>query len=95
LWLKQTEVDDEGTEYESGRLILGLEKCALQGIFVDPSVACQFDDKFFHDLAGNAFCAPVILVIVVSILVVLGAKAKQLHGDQHARAEASGAGPYG
>ena len=43
------------------RLLLGVEKLALQGVFPKQSVVAQCSDQFLGDLAGQAFCAPVVL----------------------------------
>jgi hypothetical protein len=88
LWLREWEENDAGEKVETRRLMTGVEKCAAPGIYVpaDAIYDNDFPDSFFADLAGNAFCGPVVLNIMVAYLVVLATKAR-------AAAEANGAPP--
>jgi hypothetical protein len=62
------------------RLIVGVEKLALQGIFVSRSAT--FEDSFYAEFAGNAFCVPVVLSIVACIFVIIGRRQPQMRsGD--------------
>jgi len=59
---------------ETGRPLLGIEKFAIQGIFVQTHVVPLFDNDFWSDLAGNAFCGGVVLTIALAVLLVLAKK---------------------
>jgi hypothetical protein len=54
------------------RPLLGIEKCALQGIPISGETAELFSQPFCADLAGNGFCTPVVTQIVMSMLTVFG-----------------------
>jgi hypothetical protein len=75
LWVRLTTHTLQGPQ-ESGRLMLGIEKCAVQGIFMDESWEADFDEVFKNDLAGNAFCGPVMLVVVIALLLTVAKKTK-------------------
>ena len=53
------------------RLLTGVEKAVFQGIIHKRDVYEQFDKDFWHDLAGNSFCSPVVTLIILSWLSVL------------------------
>ena len=84
-------------DFDLERLLVGVEHCAMQGIFISEDVWNAFDqdDKFFRELAGNAFCAPVVLLIVLAIFTVIGETtamrkmSKYVHPDDGPTAHAS------
>ena len=55
---------------QRNRLLTAVEKCALQGIRAPQHVLRKFGSEFLSDLAGNAFCAPMMLVVVMALLCV-------------------------
>ena len=52
------------------RLLVPLERCALQGIPVPPHILALFTRDFLNDMAGNSFCAPVINQMIIALLAV-------------------------
>ncbi len=58
--------------FEADRLLVGLDKCMLQGIVPRPAIAYDpsFSHTFWHDLAGNGFCAYVVTIIIIALLIV-------------------------
>ena len=52
--------------------MMGREKLALQGLFVQDLVIEQFGDRCLSDLAGNAFCSANCLVALLVVLCGLG-----------------------
>jgi len=59
---------------EQQRLVVAVEKLAAQGITIDRETAAKFTEEELSDLAGNAFCMPTFLIVVVSVLLVLAQK---------------------
>ena len=57
------------------RLLVPLERMALQGITVPPEVYEMFSSEFWNSLSGNSFCAPVLSAITSSLLLVHARKA--------------------
>ena len=55
-----------------GRTMMGREKLALQGLFVQDSVIEQLGDRCLSDLAGNAFCSANCIVALLVVLCGLG-----------------------
>ena len=55
------------------RLMTGIEKLALQGIYVPESAAELWGDAFLGDLAGNAFCAANAMIFIIMSMVGISA----------------------
>ena len=55
------------------RLLTGVDKLALQGIYVPHEVGQEWGDSFLSDLAGNAFSTGNVAVFVILSLVVMAA----------------------
>lgn len=82
LWVRMKPEKDS-------RVIIGIEKCALQGIFMEPHVAEQFSNRFKDELAGNGFCSPVLLAISIAMFVAMGRKEKIEHDEAEAEQAAN------
>ncbi len=54
------------------RLLLGVEKCSLQGLWLPVSVTDSFDNGLISNLAGNAFCGPDFAKVLIAVFVALG-----------------------
>jgi hypothetical protein len=54
------------------RPLLGIEKCALQLIPVSDQAAQDFGQTFLADLAGNAFCVPMMVLLVIGLVTISG-----------------------
>jgi hypothetical protein len=52
--------------------------CAVQGIPIDAEAVETWGHHFAADLAGNAFCTPVVTSVIMSMLVVVGRHAGPL-----------------
>jgi hypothetical protein len=70
LWIRQTPEKDN-------RLLLGIEKCALQGIYMLPNAAAAISNRDKNKLGGNGFCAPVTLAISIALFIVMAKKSKK------------------
>jgi len=91
-------VTPHGRLWNTGRcrLLLGLEKLRLQGIYMPRSQLSAFPDNLLGDLAGDAFCASVCYAVLVALFVVSGEGGRggkfaqadvSKHGDSAAAAE--------
>ena len=52
------------------RLLTPIERCALQGVCIPRRLLAMFDAAFYNDMAGNGYCCPVLMSLVIGLLHV-------------------------
>ena len=76
-------------DFDSHRVLLGLEVAAIQGIAISRDEASRYSDLMLSQLAGNAFCGPLVLTLLIAMLLV----AAQLDNDSRSAVVENGVAP--
>ena len=69
-------ITPNGVFFHTGlnRLLVPIERCALQGLQFDASLLCMYDGPFLNDLSGNGYRGPVLEIITIGIVHIYASK---------------------